>query len=289
MSVSNFKLGFFTSIVISFSGGFTAKAQLPSLEDRKWVGNFVVLDRKNFEFTLTSQGKARICAKGKKDLPIGERLAVTLEFLVQETQPDGKIVTKAIQPDSLESSQPASLKPKDITFRGKVTGGAEFEAYITEDRGAISVGGKLLNPGTLTKNPLRFAIRANFPNPYGDAKGKAAENDKAAVKKEAKAMEKTMQKDRLQVKWTDAKSSKLDLIKPVDASAKEINGPGIAAFSVEFSTYQDKKYILIASENSSMSLSNSAPKPLSEGFAVTWLADPAKDPSAKSRLSVDVK
>ncbi len=285
MSVSNFKVGFFTAIIISLAGEFTAKAQLPSLDDRKWVGNFVVFDSRNFEFTLTSQGKGKICAKGKKDVPIGDRLAVTLEFLVQETQPDGKIITKAIRPDSLESSQPASLKPKDITFRGKVIGDAEFEAYITEDRGAISVGGKLLNPGTLTKNPLRFAIRANFPNPYGDAKGKAAENDKAAAKK----MAKTMQKDRLQVKWIDAKSTKVDLIKPVDASNKEINGPGIAAFSVEFSTYQDKKYILIASENSSMGLSNTTPKPLCEGFAVTWLADPVKDPSAKSRLSVDVK
>ena len=91
------------------------------------------------------------------------------------------------------------------------------------------------------------------------------------------------------MKWIDGKSSKLKLIQHVDASAKEISGPGIAALSAEFRTYQDKKYILIATENSSMTLSNNAPKPLSEGFAVLWMADAAKDPSTKSRLTLDVK
>ncbi|MEO8615302.1 MAG: hypothetical protein ABI600_09190 [Luteolibacter sp.] len=289
MNVSISKAGVFAAMIVGVSAGFTAKGELPSLDDRKWVGNFVVLEGRNFEFTLASQGKARISAMGKKGLPISDRLAVSLDFLVQETLSDGKIVTKAVQPASLESSQPATLKPKDIVIRGKVTGDAGFEAYITEDRGAISVGGKLLNLGTLTKNPLRFAIRASFPNPYGDAKGKATENDKSALKKEAKAMEKTMQKDRLQLKWIDGKSTKLELIEPVDASSKEVNGPGIAALSAEFSTYQDKKFILTASENSSMTLSNSAPKPLNGGFVVIWMADPVKDPGAKARLTVDVK
>ena len=91
------------------------------------------------------------------------------------------------------------------------------------------------------------------------------------------------------MKWIDGKSSKLKLIQHVDASAKEISGPGIAALSAEFSTYQDKKYILMATENSSMPLSKNAPKPLSEGFSVIWMADAAKDPSTKSRLTLDVK
>lgn len=289
MNVSKSKAGIFAAVIISVSGNFTAKGELPSLDDRKWVGSFVAHEGKNFEFVLSSQGKAKFSAIGKKGTPISDRLAVSLDFLVQETKPDGKIVNKSILPESLESSQPATLKPKDIVIRGKVTGDVGFEAYITENGGAISVGGKLLDPGTSVKNPLRFAIRASFPNPYGDVKQKAAENDKVAVKKEAKAMEKTMEKDRVMLKWTDGKSAKPKLIEPVDASSKEINGPGIAALSAEFSTYQEKKYILIASENSSMTLFNSAPKPLSEGFAVLWVADVAKDPDAKARLNVEVK
>ena len=289
MNVSNFKAGFVTAMIMVVSGDFTAKGELPTLDDRKWVGNFLAHEGTSFEFTLSSQGKARISPIGKKDVPISERLAVSLEFLVQETKPDGKVVTKAIQPASLECSQPPTLKPKDIVIRGKVTGDAEFEAYITEDRGAISVGGKLIDPGTLSKNPLRFVIRVSFPSPYGDVKEKADGSDRAAVKKEAKVMDKKMAKDRVQLKWTDGKSTKLKLVEPVDASTKEINGPGIEALSAEFSTYQDKKYTLIASENSLMTLSNSAPKPLCEGFVVTWLADLIKDPTAKARLTVDVK
>ncbi len=276
-------------MIMGVFGSYTAKGALPSLDDRKWVGNFVAFESKDFQFSLSCEGKGRISVMGKKGTPISDRLAVSLEFLVQETLPDGKIVTKAIQSESLESSQTATLKPKDIVIRGKVTGDAGFEASITEERGVISVGGKLLDPGTLTKNPLRFAIRATFPNPYGDVKEKAPENDKAAVKKEAKALEKKMQNDRLQLKWTDGKSTKLELIEPVDTSSKEINGPGISALSAEFSTYQEKKCILMASENSSMTLFNSAPKPLSGGFAVIWMADAVKDPGAKARLNVNVK
>lgn len=289
MDVRSFWTGFLVAIAVSASGAFSAKAELPSLDDRKWVGNFVGFESKHFQFSVATQGKAKIEAMGKKGAPLTSKLAVSIEFLIQEAMPDGKIVTKAIKPESLESEQPASLKPSNIVIRGKVTGDAAFEGYLTEEHGLISMGGKLLDPGTLTKNPLRFAIRVTFPDAYYAAGKDKVTTGKVDEKKVAKAFEQKIEKDRIQLKWTDGKSRKQSVSDAVDATSKEINGPGIAALSVEFSSYQENKFLLVASENSSMTLSNAVAKPLYSGFSVIWMADTAKDPEAKARLNLEVK
>jgi hypothetical protein len=182
----------------------------------------------------------------------------------------------------LTSEQPASIGFNDITYRGKVTGDASFEVTINNDRGKISLGGKLLDPGTL-KNPLRFAIIVNFPNGYPD------NSEKAEGKKEEKAFADKTKNDRLQLKWTDGKGVKPSLTEATDASSKEINGPGISALSLELSSFQGKKLEFFASDGSSFTLSNASGKSLHDGFKATWLVDPAKDPEGKARLSFEVK
>lgn len=289
MNVRNFQAGGMMVAVVSAFGVFSAKAELPTLDDRKWVGNFLALENKHYHFSVATQGRGKIEVVGKQGKTIGEMSAVTVDFVVQETLPDGKMVTKTIKSESLESPQPAGLKLANVVIRGKVTGDAEFEAYLNEERGNLSLGGKLLNPGTL-KNPLRFGIRVNFPTSYTNFNDKPEGKDsKADAKKAAKALEEKSEKDRLQLKMMDGKSRRQSLTDAVDASTAEVNGPGIAALSLEISSYQEKKIMLLASENSSMTLSNTSAKPLNTGFSVIWTADSAKDPEAKARLSIEVK
>jgi len=287
MNVKTLRTGFLAAIAISASGLFPAKGELPMLQERNWVGNFVGFENKNFQFSVATEGKAKIEVTGKKGATIGSKLAVPIDFVVQETMPDGKFVTKAIKPETLESAQGATLKPSNIVIRGKTTGDAAFECYLTEDRGVFSLGGKLLDSGTLTKNPLRFAIRVSFPDAYYSEK--ESPKEKVDERKAAEAFEQKISKDRVQLKWTDGKSSRPSVADPVDAGSKEISGPGIAALGVEFSSYQEKKFLLLASENSLMTLRNSDTKPLHAGFYVYWVADPAKDPEGKARLTIEVK
>lgn len=257
---------------------------LPSLDDKGWVGTFMGIESRRFEFRLTSRGEGSILVLGKTGSTVGEKLAVKLNFVVEEVMPDGKVVTKTLLTDSLESSQAPAKEIKDVTFSGKVTGDASFEAKLEENRGVISVGGKLLSPGTL-KNPVRFAVKVVFPNAYADD----SKEDKEMDKKKAKAFEDKIEKDRIQLKWLQGKSPRVSPTDVVDASSKEISGTGIAALGVEFSSYQEKRFELIASPNSMMMLSNTAPQPLNQGFTVIWRADTAKDPEGKARLSVEVK
>lgn len=283
MNVRVFRPGIFAAILTSACGTFSASADLPGLDDRQWAGHFVGYSNKAFQFGLTTDGKGRIQVIGKKETPVGHVLAVAVQFAVEEILPDGKPVLRAILPGTLESQQAASTEPHDVVFKGKVKGDASFEATIHEERGVISLGGKLVDRGTLTTNPVRFVIRVTIPNAY------PYDKDRSAGKKEMKAFEQKTEKDRLQLKWTDGKGRKQSLSDSVDASSKEINGPGISLLNLELSCYQEKKFDFIASPNSSMTLSNSTPQPLHDGFVITWAADPAKDPQGKARLSIQVK
>ena len=282
MSRRNYTLGMWVAGLLGVAGISPVSAELPGLEEKEWLGYFVGFQNRKFQFAITSQGKAAIKVIGKKGEPLAKTLSIPVEFLVEEIRPDGKPSVKNLMPETLESAQPATLKPQQIVIRGKVTGEASFEVFVNEDRGVISLGGRLLDPGTLTKNPLRFSIRVKFPDAYPNAK---ANGDK----KEGKELKEKSKNDRLQLSWTDGTRVRQPTDQAVAAGSKEINGPGIAAMQVEFSSYDEKKFEFAASPGSKMTLSGGPAAPLHQGFAVTWLADPAKDPEGKARLSFEVK
>lgn len=93
----------------------------------------------------------------------------------------------------------------------------------------------------------------------------------------------------MRLKWTDGKSKKQALDRPVDAKAEEINGPGIAAAELDVSVFGNRKFKFEATPNSSMAMGNTQKAPLYEGFLIRWSADTAKDPSNKARLNFTFK
>lgn len=263
------------------SGIFPVSAGLPTMDNRAWLGYFVGFENKKFQFGITSEGKAAIKIIGKKGEPVSQDLTIPVTFLVRETLPDGKVIDRKIKPESLESAQVATDKPQNVVFRGSVTGDAGFEVFVNEDNGGISLGGHLLDAGKL-KNPVRFFIELKIPDAYSKAK-------KDGDKKQVKAFEEKIKKDRLQLAWTDKNRVKLALSDKVDANSKEINGPGIAAAQIEIAAYDDKQIQVTASEMSVLQLSGNQERPLHEGFSFIWAADPEKDPENKARLRIEVK
>ncbi len=269
--------------LVSAVGVSPLRAELPSMTEKESLGYFAILKTKDYQFGITSQGKATLKMVSKTgEVTTQKQTNIAVDFLVEETWPSGKVSQKAIVPESLESSQAATDKPKDIVFRGKTKEGAGYEIFFTEDHGAVSLGGHMLPSEPPSKNPLRVVVRVRVPNAYPDTKDL---NDK----KVAKAFEQKTAKDRLTLIMTDGKRTKLSTTDSIDAGSKEINGPGITAAQLELSPYLGKKVELKASENSTMALSNTAPAPLQDGFMISWSADAAKDPQAKARLTIDFK
>lgn len=281
MMIKNFRGVAFATGLFSAAGILPVPAELPSMSEKDNLGYFVVARNRSFNYGLTANGKGSMKLMNPKGGEISSKLAIGLDFSVLETMPDGKVISRQIKAETLESAQEATDKPKDVVFKGKVTGDIEFEAYISEDRGGILLGGRLLNAGAL-KNPTRFVIDMKFPTTLPEAKSEP-------TKKDTKAYEDKIKDDKVQLKWTDGKKAKIDANEDVEGSSKEVSGPGISAAVVEFSAYSDRKIQATASPNSSMVISNKDKGPLSSGFSLVWSADVAKDPDGKARLSVDVK
>lgn len=273
--------GWWCVALLTVVGISPSYATLPGLGEKEWIGHFLGYDGRKIRFGLESKGRAKLQILKKDGAPLGQRLAVVIDFLIEEVQPDGSAVPRALVPDSLESTSPATKELKNISFRGKVKGDATFEVVINEERGAIVLGGRVLTPGTL-KGPLRFAIRAKVPAAYPSAK-------KAGDRKIERAFEDKIKNDRLTVEVLDGKRVRREtgeILSPEDRLPERTL---LSAVRAEFGSYGGRKLGFTASEHSTMELSESQVKPLHQGFTVHWRPDPANDPQGKARMTIEVK
>jgi hypothetical protein len=282
MIFSNPTRNLFLAGLMAAVGIVQVRAELPSLSEKDWLGYFVGLDNKNYQFGVSSVGKIQLKAKAKTGVVFGQAQSVDIGIVIEETQADGKVVQRRILPESLESAQPATHKLDHVAIRGKVTGDVEFEVTITEGKaGEILLGGKLLDPSKL-KGPSKFLFVVKFPNAYLNVK-------KDGDKKTEKAFEDKIKKDRLQLILVDKKRVKIGTSGTVDADLTQINGVGIAAAQLGLSAYQGKEFEVTAAENSMMKIVPAGAGPLHDGFSLSWSAASAKDPQGQARLAVKVK
>lgn len=245
-------------------------AQLPALQEKPWLGHFVGYQQRGFQFGIKEDGKMVFEAKNRKGSFMGFDKAVNITAEVVEMV-GGKPVVKQIVPESLATSDKATDKPDKVTFRGKVTGDAEFETVIEFDGDTILLGGRLLGNGTLT-NPLHFQIRVRHADAYGKM-----QQDRVA--NEAK-------KDRLEFVRMDKKKGKVEILEPIDLGSDEVSGKGLAEVGLELKCYEDRKFeysplgegLLIMESPRGQA---AAPR---DGFSVIWRADAAKDKDGKGRL-----
>lgn len=278
------------AVLVSCMGIQSAAAELPALTEKPWFGFFCVSKNRAYQITVSSQGEIRLSPNNEKGEILSSYIDIPISLGIEEILPDGRFKSLKILPETLESTDPATDKLKKAVIRGKVTGGAAFEATIEEWRGAISIGGRVTDPGTETKNPLRFHIVTTIPYYSG-----GIEKDTPAKRK---AYEATVKSDYVETKWTDGKRHKEMFVTAVDAGSPQINGPGIASTEIGIALFQTRKILLSASANSSMKFANanSAPteagthvRPLYEGIIITWTADQKKDPKGLARLALQIK
>jgi hypothetical protein len=255
-----------------------AHAQLPALEDKPWTGHFVGYENRSYTFGFTSLGKGKfevIASNGRK---VSFLLAPSFNVVIEETMPDGKVVSRQIVPDSLESDQEATTKPDKIEIRGKTTGDATFVLQIEENRGTIQFGGRITDPGTLTKNPIRLVLRFGIPSIY------AREKDT-----ESKAFENKTKKDEIRVRGMDGRRVKIDPFEALDASGDKATGKGLTTVELEMAGYQGRKLEWTSTGDAKIELWNRTPGPLHSGFSINWAPDPEKDSQNAARISFTVR
>lgn len=247
---------------------------LPSIGKQPWVAYYAGYKAKKFQFTVNSEGTGELTVFDKSGKPISGRNAIRFLAVVEETLPDGKVVSKAVAKDGWEAVTPAAIDPEKITYRGTAAGNAKFEVNIELDGNEVRAGGKLLENGEL-KNP-RFVVRVSVPNVYS--------YDKDPAKLDAKA-----KNDRIDLVRVDGKKLKLESRKSLDAETAEVSGTGIMQVKMEMAGLRENRFEFEAGVGASFEMWNKGIAPLSQGFSLNWKADPAKDPEAKGRLVLVVK
>ncbi len=245
-------------------------AQLPTLDDAPWLGYFAGYENKRFTFGLTAAGEIKVTPLNDKRDPFGPNDHFAILFGIEEVLPDGKSEMKKIKAESLTSEQAATDTLEKIVIRGKVSADAGFEAVIQQDRGVITINGRVTETGSFKKNPIRFGVEVKFPDTY--PKWMREEKWKSDQKAMA-ALQKKLALDTIKLTWTDGKRMTQSFEEPVDVLSKKLNGPGISKAEVETGTYKNLIFIFSASKPSALTISNKGSAPLCDGFSIHWTPD----------------
>ena len=275
------RVGVRVLVVATVLGMAPCPAALPDLKEPPWLGHFLAFANKKFTFGLSSMAEGKLTPMGRSGKPINFQMVLPVAFVVEEVLPNGRTITKKLLPDTLTTKDAATAKPGHVSFRGMVTGGASFEGRVEVEHGVVAAGGRLLDAGTLTKNPLRFGVRVTFPNAY--------RNQPKTDKRAARAFENLLKEDRLSLVRTDGKRVRLTGLDKVGPVSSKINSPDIAEIKIDIGAYQGKVFEFTATQHSRLDLSNRLEQAVHEGFVLTWYPDPTTDPEGNARFKFEVK
>lgn len=259
-----------------------APAQLPALNKSPWQGYFAGYENKRFTFGLASGGEIRVTPLNDKGEEFGPNHHFAILFGIEEILPDGRLEMKKIKPETLTSEQAATDKLERVVIRGKVSADAAFEAVFAQDRGVISMTGRVMETGGFKKNPIRFGVQVRFPDTYPkwmrEDRWKSDEKAMAALQKQMKA-------EIIRITWTDGTKVTHSFEAPVDAASKTLNGPGMSKAEIEVAAFKNRRFVFSAPPSTPMTLSNAGSAPLSDGFSIHW----SPDAEAKSAFSLEIK
>lgn len=258
-----------------------ASAELPTLRKAPWINYFAAYENRSFRIGLSTKGVVELTLMKEKDVPVINKLVVPIEFTARETLPDGRVIERKLDPESLASEHEPTSELGSVVIRGKFEGDISFEATLEQSRGSILIGGRITDPGG-SANPMKLGLSAAFAAPYPYVKQDQDEVTGIEFQKKIKD-------DRINLLWTDRKAVKLALNKEVDASSPAVNGPGISSVEIDIISYVGKKISFAASANSAISMRNARAQPLRKGFTFHWSPDPVKDRDGKARFAITVK
>ena len=244
------------------------------LTEKPWLGYFAGYDRRDFCVGVGANGRIELQVKKDGGGVLGVGRVIYIEAEIREQDGDRK-VEKKLKPESLTSTDKATEQPQKTSFRGKVTGDAEFEMTLEFDDDDVYISGRLLDPGTL-KNP-DFQIRVKYGDVYRYVTPEKLKDE--------------TERDSIETLNVDKKKNKIKVFEKVDLASEEINGKGLTFVEVQLKGLNSRKFLHEVQGASTLRLENNggiAEAPL-QGFSVIWQADAEKNKDGKARLHMEVK
>lgn len=247
-----------------------AHAELPTLPEKPWLGYFLGIADRSFQFGIETKGPAILLPLKRKGEPVNIHNPIKIRFEVLETMPDGKVVSKQIKPESLASTSPAVEDPEQpIIITGKVTGDAAFSVAITPDRGSFSITGKITDKGTLS-NPISFVVSAAF-NPYDGGGG--------ATDEKQEAFEKKIKRDEVKIILVAGKKEKLEFAEKKNPAI--LFKEGMSSVEIESASYEGVTFEFTATDQSKIVFEDKGEQALWDAFTLVWTVNADADPDTQ--------
>lgn len=254
------------------AAGLVSAGELPQVNDKPWLGWFVGVEERHFRFGVRGDGEASLIPLSDRDEPVSSRYWIDIEPVIEEILPGGRVRTKQYQDDGWETEADPTDELETVTYRGTVTDGARFEVHFEVDGSEIRGGGRLLDAGGLTDNPIRFAIRVKIPNVY-------------VYQDNEDRLEDLADGDRIRMERADGEDLRFDGMDVVWAE-KEHSGPGIRTARIDLEGYDGAKIDLDSGEAGLFEFWNGSKRELHKGFTMGWKPDPEKDPDGEARFTL---
>ncbi len=266
-------------VPLLFAGGSARVdgGSLPALQVKPWEGYFVAHETRACQFALGCDGVGTITPKNRRGESFGLNRALGFVMSIEEVLPSGKVVVRRVDPDSLETKDKATTKPKTVKYRGKVTGDASFEAVMEFEGSKMRLGGRVLDPGKL-KNPLRFVVKVVVRDLYHGADPKDRD------------FRRKVKDDEVRYETLAGKRGKIEMGEEVDADVeKTISDKGLASMRFESGVYKGRRFEFSCVDGGAIRIEHPAGKPLTGGMMIGWRPDPKKDAEGKARLEISVR
>lgn len=251
-------------------------AQLPTIDDRDWIGVFVGFEKSTLKFQFGVEGAALVFPlfKDKQIYPY-VKIPVTIEL--EETLPGGGFKRHPIIPASLESSQKPTTKLKSCDVTGKFEGDASFQVTLENDGGEVVMSGKLTDEGAFKDRDVRLVIVAEILNFYGREERKLEGNKQA--------FEDLVKESSLTYFTKEKKKERLNFAESLvrDSKASIVTNEAW----VELAIVAKKTFRFEATGSSSLRLDPRRSSPLHRGAYVVW-SQSAGDSNRAGSLVIEV-
>jgi hypothetical protein len=255
--------------------GSLVAGELPTLQDKPWLGCFVGHEGRGFDFALGADGKSEIhFKKGSKRISVFSYFPVTY---ILEEQVNGKWVSRQIKEDGFETNDKPTEEPEKVTFIVTYTGDTKLEVTHEFDSGEVTIGTKLASK--TTENPLRWGVRVTVPDLFRNIKEDDLSERELKKKVDAEVTGETVKGQRV----------KADLYEKPKLDGPDYFGDGAKTISFESDKIAGRELVLSTVDEDAGSFEIRQTKDAYHGFNIFWWPDAAKSASSDGHLLLKVK
>lgn len=248
--------------------------ELPELSEKPWVGWFSAHESKGFHFGVGGDGRGSLIPLKSSGEQFTSALWIRIEPIIEEVQSSGRAYSKKVIEESWEALSEPGLEAETIAYRATVEGGAKYEVSFQIDGSEVFCEGRILEAGELTEKPIRLVFRIQIPDYF-------------RFEREEEDFEKKFKRDRVEFLMADGEKRKLDIFEEIDA--EKINVSEIESAQIEYDGFKGPRLEFESGDAGVFQFWNRKVQPLSMGFSLNWMANPATKPDGNAGFRLEFK